>query len=210
MEVAIPAGPGCNVKCHLTRPVPPNATPLSPTSGADKSRAIHNHEVGGSEGAGAAAVGAHGSLPRLRSGFYSPRTPGGCPHAPSWLQATPQAREPTTCAALLIKPHQFVDSDPDWVVVAPCGFDMDQTKRELARITDQARYGIWRPGDLRSLAAHWGRCGCTRARALTLDGAGLPSDPQTQLPPVRMLKSRPSPARARRAARRSGGAGSGR
>lgn len=37
--------------------------------------------------------------------------------------------------------HEFAAVDPDWVVVAPCGFDLDQTKRELNRITDQ---GWWR------------------------------------------------------------------
>jgi hypothetical protein len=30
-------------------------------------------------------------------------------------------------------------ADPDWVVVCPCGFDMEETKRELARITGQVR-----------------------------------------------------------------------
>ncbi|GBF93520.1 hypothetical protein Rsub_06653 [Raphidocelis subcapitata] len=33
--------------------------------------------------------------------------------------------------------EEFVASDPDWVIVCPCGFDLAETKRELARITGQ-------------------------------------------------------------------------
>lgn len=37
--------------------------------------------------------------------------------------------------SIVVEPQKLVESDPDWVIICPCGLDIEETKRELNAIT---------------------------------------------------------------------------
>lgn len=37
--------------------------------------------------------------------------------------------------SIVVEPQKLAESDPDWVVICPCGLDIEETKKELKSVT---------------------------------------------------------------------------